>query len=61
MPETLEQWKAAIIRLIEDAGLRQEIAQAARKDVEERFSVKKQAGELVAVFNEVLARKGISR
>jgi glycosyltransferase involved in cell wall biosynthesis len=51
----LSDWKDSLVRAIEDAALRQRIAEAARKDVETRFSMTGQAQVLRRLFDEVLA------
>lgn len=52
---TAPQWRDALERLVADASLRQQLAQAARADVEQRFSLAGQAETLRAVFDQVLA------
>jgi glycosyltransferase involved in cell wall biosynthesis len=47
---TQGEWREAIIRLVEDAALRQRVAEAARADVERRFSPVLQAGKLRELF-----------
>jgi len=50
-----EEWVVALSRLIENPGLRQQVAEAARRDVEDRFSPAKQAAAMKAIFDDVLA------
>jgi glycosyltransferase involved in cell wall biosynthesis len=50
-----EEWEEALCKLIDDADLRQRIAEAARRDVEERFAPDKKAAALRAVFDDILA------
>lgn len=50
-----EEWEEALCKLIDDADLRQRIAEAARRDVEERFAADKKAAALRAVFDDILA------
>jgi glycosyltransferase involved in cell wall biosynthesis len=47
---TQGEWREAIIRLVEDATLRQRVAEAARAEVERRFSPVLQAGKLRELF-----------
>jgi glycosyltransferase involved in cell wall biosynthesis len=54
---TPEEWRAALGRLIEQPDLRQRMAEAARADVEQRFSIQKQAQALKDLFDAVLARR----
>jgi len=49
------EWKNSICRLVEDAALRQRVALAARRNVEERFSISKQARTLRELFDRVVA------
>lgn len=49
-----EEWEAALCKLINDAGLRQQIAEAARLEVEGRFAPARQAAALREVFDDVL-------
>ena len=53
--DTLQQWEKRMAMLVCDAPLRQRVAEAARQDIERRFSPTRQAGELVAVFERLLA------
>ena len=57
--ESDSDWEAVLSTLIKDATLRQRVAEAARKDVEIRFSPKKQANELRKVFDNMLAGDGV--
>jgi len=49
----MDQWEDVLSRLIEDAGMRQRVAVAARAHVVERFSPARQAGLLAALFAEL--------
>ena len=42
----------ALEELLEDAGLRKRLARAGRITVEDRFSIDRSAGELIALFRE---------
>lgn len=55
-----EDWNATICGLIESAGLRQQVASAARTDVQQRFAPAKQARALRNLFDSVLARREFS-
>jgi glycosyltransferase involved in cell wall biosynthesis len=50
-----EEWETVLENLIEDAQARQRIADAARAEVEARFSPSGQAAALKTVFDDVLA------
>ena len=52
---TATEWREALERLIADAALRQRVAEAARADVELRFSLAGQAAALRAVFDRVVS------
>lgn len=54
---TSGDWHSALTRAVGNAPLRQRIAEAARADVEQRFSLQGQARALRAVFDGVLARR----
>jgi len=49
------EWEEVLSNLIEDPNLRQRVAEAARREVEERFSPTKQAAALRELFDNVLA------
>ena len=49
-----DDWYKALSRLVEDANLRQKLAEAARADVENRFDPASQAAEMARLFTEVL-------
>ena len=49
------EWDEVLSNLIEDPNLRQRVAEAARREVEERFSPTKQAAALRELFDNVLA------
>ena len=51
--ETQQEWIDALSRLIEDPHLRNQIATAARKDVEQRFAVEVIGPQVRAAFQEV--------
>ncbi|MEW9920332.1 glycosyltransferase family 4 protein [Marimonas sp. MJW-29] len=51
------EWEEALSKLLEDPKLRQRVAEAARRDVEVRFSPAKQAGLLREVFDNVLSSR----
>ena len=53
-----DDWRTAIVRLIEDGALRQRVASAARRDVEQRFAPARQAAALQDVFKTTLQRRG---
>lgn len=53
------EWEEALSRLIEDADLRQGVAETARREVEERFSPARQAAALRDVFDRALAAKEV--
>jgi len=57
---TPDQWRETLNRLIADASLRQQVAVAARLDVEKRFSVAVQAAALRSLFDEILSRRAAS-
>lgn len=52
--KTSEDWERSLASLIEDANLRQTIAEAARADVDLRFSPEKKAGQLRQIFDDLL-------
>lgn len=52
-----DEWRQTLERAIADASLRQRVAEAARADVEQRFSLAGQAATLRALFDDVLARR----
>ncbi|MCB2017004.1 MAG: glycosyltransferase family 4 protein [Hydrogenophaga sp.] len=54
---TAQDWRDTLERLMADAPLRQRIAEAARADVERRFSLAGQAAAMRRLFDEVLARR----
>jgi glycosyltransferase involved in cell wall biosynthesis len=58
--DTADEWRETICRLIEDAGLRQRIAGAARADVERRFAPASKAAELKELFDRALAQRGLA-
>lgn len=58
--ENHDDWAAALNRLINDPDLRDQIGDAARADVETRFSVSGKAAELRALFDDVLDGRGRS-
>lgn len=51
--KTESEWQAALSELVERPDRRQQIAEAARKDVEERFSLERQAGKIHKLLTEV--------
>lgn len=51
---TPDDWRQAITSLVEDAGLRQRLATAARAEVEARFSPALQARKLRDIFDAIL-------
>lgn len=53
--KTEREWEHALSTLIEDASLRQRVAEAARADVEQRFAPARKAAELRAVFDDLLS------
>jgi glycosyltransferase involved in cell wall biosynthesis len=54
---TEEEWMTTLVQLIEDAVLRQQVAEAARREVELRFSVAGQARVLRDLFGKVIDRR----
>jgi glycosyltransferase involved in cell wall biosynthesis len=54
---SLSEWTDCIVNAIEDAALRQRVAQAARYEIETRFSVTGQAQLLRNLLDDVLARR----
>ncbi|MBY5974851.1 glycosyltransferase family 4 protein [Ferrimonas balearica] len=52
--ETLEDWEAYLVRAIEDAGLRQRVALAARADVEQRFDPAVIAEQIAEMLKDVV-------
>ena len=55
------EWEESLSRLVEDPDLRQSVAEAARAEVEERFSPAGQAAALREVFDDVLGIEGSER
>ena len=51
----LEDWREALLKLVQDAQLRYRIATEARREVEQRFSPKGQARLLHSLFQEAVA------
>lgn len=58
---TATQWRDTLERLVADAALRQQVAAAARADVERRFSLAGQAAAMRAVFDQVLSWRAAGR
>jgi glycosyltransferase involved in cell wall biosynthesis len=54
--ETMEEWTSALVRLIENMELRQRIGDAARREVEERYSLERLGPEFVKILREVATR-----
>ena len=54
---TLDDWTLHLTQAIEDATLRQSVAEAARHDVEQRFSLEGQALALRQLFDDVLDQR----
>lgn len=54
LASTEEEWVAELSKLIEDAELRRRIGEAARKTVEERYSVKANEQKYLQAFRELL-------
>lgn len=52
--DTADDWRAALTSLIEDADLRQQVATAARQEVEQRFNPANIADDMARLFKEVL-------
>lgn len=46
----LEEWRSALIRLIEDSALRQRLGQAGRERVETHYSLESQTPKLIRLF-----------
>lgn len=58
---TTQEWRETLERLIADDLLRQQVAVAARADVEERFSLQGQAAAMRALFDRVLSSRSGAR
>ena len=54
---TAEEWETKLRRLLTDASLRARFAEAGRRTVEERYSLRVNAPKVAAVLGEVLARR----
>ncbi len=52
-----DDWEAVLCELIVNCNLRQGIAEAARRNVEERFAPARKAAALKAIFDDVLAEE----
>lgn len=51
---THEDWRQSLFELVQNAGLRQKIAVAARMDVQKRFSVEGKAQEIYELFGQLM-------
>ncbi len=55
--DSVDDWVRVLEQLISNAGLRQQVALNARKEVEERFSPRKKAAELAELLKELAAEE----
>ena len=58
---TPEEWETKLRRLLNDAALRARFAEAGRRTVEARYSLRVNAPKVAAVFDDLLARRQPSR
>lgn len=52
-----EEWREALIRLLDDPGLRQEMGRAGRQRAEQSYSLASQAPRVVSLFESVAAER----
>jgi len=60
LAETSADWEAALLRLIDDAGLRHRLGNAARADAFLHYTPAAQADELIAALGEIIDRHATS-
>jgi glycosyltransferase involved in cell wall biosynthesis len=57
LASTPDEWKQKLLALLGDAALRRRFAEAGRRTVEQRYSLRVNAPKLAAVFDDVLKRR----
>jgi glycosyltransferase involved in cell wall biosynthesis len=57
LARTREEWSACLLRLVEDAGLRERLGRAGRKRVEEHYAVNVQAPRLIGLLEPLAVRR----
>ncbi len=59
LASTTEEWTDAIIKLKDDANLRQKMGMAGRKKVESHYSLESTAAQLVNLFDQIIAESAL--
>jgi glycosyltransferase involved in cell wall biosynthesis len=54
--ETTAEWTESLSKLVESSGLRQRVGDAARREVEERYSLQRLGPEFVRILEEITTR-----